>query len=139
MTKNMYKNHTDRHLNGESKKSMDCLKCGKSFSQFKSLHQHVVQTHADVTPGEIAKLEAAHSKCPVCQKMFRSEDVMKNHMRKHKGNDANIFQPVQDHASQEQGDQDGDSLQAIPEDNPSGNLVIENRDNFHEFFTNKRI
>ena len=85
MTKNMFKAHTDRHQNGKNKKAMNCFKCGRNFSQFKSLYQHVVQTHADVTPDEIAELEAAHAKCPVCLAVFRSVDIMKVHLRRHPG------------------------------------------------------
>ena len=62
----MFKAHTDRHLfggNNGSKKTLNCTKCPRVFSQFKSLYQHLIQTHADVTPEEIAELEAAHAKC----------------------------------------------------------------------------
>ncbi len=97
MTKAIYKSHQDRHLSGKSKKDMECFKCGKVFSQFKSLHQHVIQTHADVTPDEIAKLESSHAKCSVCNKMFRSQEVLKNHMRKHR-------QPEQEKKDQNLGD-----------------------------------
>ena len=45
--------------------------------------QHVVQTHADVTPEEIAELEANHAKCPVCHAVFRSMDIMRVHLRRH--------------------------------------------------------
>jgi len=84
MTKNMFKAHTDRHAaNGKNKRAMDCFKCGRNFSQFKSLYQHLIQTHADVTPEEIAKLEADHAKCPICHAVFRSADIMRVHMRRH--------------------------------------------------------
>ena len=43
MTKNMFKAHTDRHANGKGKTAMNCFKCGRNFSQFKSLHQHLIQ------------------------------------------------------------------------------------------------
>ena len=42
-----------------------------------------MQTHADVTPEEIAELEANHAKCPVCQAVFRSMDIMRVHLRRH--------------------------------------------------------
>lgn len=87
MTKNMHKVHMDRHKNNllgkETKKQMKCQKCNRIFSQFKSLHQHLIQTHADVTPDEIAQLEADHAKCPICLSLFRNEDILKNHMKKH--------------------------------------------------------
>ena len=86
MTKNMHKAHVDRHsvtVNGSAKesagtgpaaasgkKNMKCFKCHRIFSQFKSLYQHLIQTHADVTPEEIAELEAEHAKCPVCLNVF---------------------------------------------------------------------
>ena len=78
----------DRHLNNGSKesgskKNMKCHKCRRIFSQFKSLYQHLIQTHADVTPEEIAELEAAHAKCPICFNVFRNEEIMRNHMKKH--------------------------------------------------------
>jgi len=88
MTKNMHRIHMDRHLNNGSKesgskKNMKCHKCRRIFSQFKSLYQHLIQTHADVTPEEIAELEAAHAKCPICFNVFRNEEIMRNHMKKH--------------------------------------------------------
>ena len=85
MTKNMYKAHVDRHksTNQPIKKSMKCLKCPRLFSQFKSLHQHLIQTHADVSAQELAELEAAHAKCPICSKVFRNQEVLKTHMKKH--------------------------------------------------------
>lgn len=83
MTKNMFKAHMDRHASGKNKRAMNCFKCGRNFSQFKSLYQHVVQTHADVTPEEIADLEANHAKCPVCHAVFRSMDIMRVHLRRH--------------------------------------------------------
>merc|ERR1712223_1597543 len=83
MTKNMFKAHMDRHASGKNKRAMNCFKCGRNFSQFKSLYQHVVQTHADVTPEEIAELEANHAKCPVCHAVFRSMDIMRVHLRRH--------------------------------------------------------
>ena len=87
MTKNMYKAHADRHKtgsfseSGNAKKSMKCVKCPRLFSQFKSLHQHLIQTHADVTPEEIAELEAAHAKCQICHRVFRSQEVLKSHIK----------------------------------------------------------
>ena len=42
-----------------------------------------MQTHADVTPEEIAELEANHAKCPVCHAVFRSMDIMRVHLRRH--------------------------------------------------------
>ena len=87
MTKNMHRIHMDRHLNSSkdsgSKKNMKCHKCQRIFSQFKSLYQHLIQTHADVTPEEIAELEAAHAKCPICFNVFRNEEILRNHMKKH--------------------------------------------------------
>ena len=90
MTKNMYKAHVDRHKSSplssntqSSKKSMKCLKCPRLFSQFKSLYQHLIQTHADVTSEELEELEAKHAKCPICQNLFRNQEVLKNHMKKH--------------------------------------------------------
>ena len=89
MTKNMHRIHMERHLNnsnkdsGSSKKTMKCHKCQRIFSQFKSLYQHLIQTHADVTPEEIAELEAAHAKCPICFNVFRNDEILKNHMKKH--------------------------------------------------------
>ena len=111
MTKNMFKAHMDRHANGKSKKAMNCFKCGRNFSQFKSLYQHLIQvmfclymkgmlvssalqqtphsylfysqTHSDVTQAEIDRLEASHAKCPVCNAVFRSVDIMKVHLRRH--------------------------------------------------------
>lgn len=83
MTKNMFRAHMDRHQTGKGKKSMTCFKCGRTFSQFKSLYQHVVQTHADVTDEEIAELESNHAKCPVCFAVFRSVDIMRVHLRRH--------------------------------------------------------
>jgi hypothetical protein len=47
------------------------------------LYQHLIQTHADVTPEEIAELEAAHAKCPICFNVFRNDEILKNHMKKH--------------------------------------------------------
>ena len=80
----MYKIHTDRHQgNNGTKKSLHCSKCQRVFSQFKSLYQHLIQTHEDVTSEEIAELEAAHAKCSVCQSVFRNEEILKNHMKKH--------------------------------------------------------
>jgi uncharacterized C2H2 Zn-finger protein len=86
MTKTIFKIHMDRHktaANGSKVKNRNCFKCGRIFSQFKSLYQHVIQTHADVTPEEIAELEAAHAKCPICSNVFRNEEIMRNHMRRH--------------------------------------------------------
>ena len=67
MTKNMFKAHLDRHASGKGKKAMNCMRCGRNFSQFKSLYQHLIQTHGDVTQEEIDALEASHAKCPLCQ------------------------------------------------------------------------
>ena len=39
MTKNMFKAHMDRHTSGKNKRAMNCFKCGRNFSQFKSLYQ----------------------------------------------------------------------------------------------------
>ena len=39
MTKNMFKAHMDRHASGKNKRAMNCFKCGRNFSQFKSLYQ----------------------------------------------------------------------------------------------------
>ena len=81
---NMYKIHTDRHQgNNGTKKSLHCSKCQRVFSQFKSLYQHLIQTHEDVTSEEIAELEAAHAKCSVCRSVFRNEEILKNHMKRH--------------------------------------------------------
>ena len=82
----MYRTHMDRHLTGSNnaaRKSLKCSKCSRVFSQFKSLYQHLVQTHADVTPEEIAELEASHAKCSICLNVFRNEEILKNHMKKH--------------------------------------------------------
>ena len=80
----MYKIHTDRHQgNNGTKKSLHCSKCQRVFSQFKSLYQHLIQTHEDVTSEEIAELEAAHAKCSVCRSVFRNEEILKNHMKRH--------------------------------------------------------
>ena len=89
MTKTMYKAHVDRHKSSplsnaqSNKKSMKCLKCPRLFSQFKSLYQHLIQTHADVTSEELEDLEAKHAKCPICQNLFRNQEVLRNHMKKH--------------------------------------------------------
>ena len=72
MTKNMFKAHLDRHASGKGKKAMNCMRCGRNFSQFKSLYQHLIQTHGDVTQEEIDALEASHAKCPLCQVSPRS-------------------------------------------------------------------
>jgi uncharacterized C2H2 Zn-finger protein len=47
------------------------------------LYQHLIQTHADVTSEELEELEAKHAKCPICQNLFRNQEVLKNHMKKH--------------------------------------------------------
>ena len=60
-----------------NKSSFSCV--NSEFINF----QHVVQTHADVTPEEIAELEANHAKCPVCHAVFRSMDIMRVHLRRH--------------------------------------------------------
>ena len=59
------------------------MRCHIFISQFKSLYQHLIQTHAGVTPEEIAELEAAHAKCPICFNVFRNEEILRNHMKKH--------------------------------------------------------
>ena len=43
----------------------------------------MLQTHSDVTQAEIDQLEASHAKCPVCNAVFRSVDIMKVHLRRH--------------------------------------------------------
>lgn len=85
MTKNMYMVHMNRHKDNSSyeKKALNCHKCKRIFSQFKSLKKHLMQTHADVTPEEVAQLENAHAKCSICSSMFRSKDILKNHLKKH--------------------------------------------------------
>ena len=93
MTRAMHRVHIERHKSkeipvGSSKSSKKVLKCPKCpgrrpFAQFKSLYQHLLQTHADVSPEEMAELESAYVKCHICLNMFRSEDILKNHMKKH--------------------------------------------------------
>jgi len=100
MTKNMYRTHMERHQTGKGKRSASCFKCGRTFSQFKSLYQHLVQTHSDVTPEEIAELESQHAKCPICLSVFRNNEIMRIHMRRHqdeKGqivHNANVLAPT---------------------------------------------
>ena len=36
-----------------------------------------------MTLEEIAELEAAHAKCPICFNVFRNDEILKNHMKKH--------------------------------------------------------
>lgn len=90
MTKNMYRTHMERHQTGKGKRSASCFKCGRTFSQFKSLYQHLVQTHSDVTPEEISELEQQHAKCPICLSVFRNHDIMRNHMRRHQDSKGQI-------------------------------------------------
>jgi hypothetical protein len=47
------------------------------------LYQHLVQTHSDVSADEIAELEQQHAKCPICLSVFRNNDILRNHMRRH--------------------------------------------------------
>ena len=32
---------------------------------------------------DIAELEASHTKCPICFNVFRNDEILKNHMKKH--------------------------------------------------------
>merc|ERR1712066_652448 len=103
----------DRHASGKNKRAMNCFKCGRNFSQFKSLYQHVVQTHADVTPEEIAELEANHAKCPVCHAVFRSMDIMRVHLRRHQDQKniiPNVLPPPTSTTSQSDMDQSSSAV-----------------------------
>ena len=118
MTKNMYRTHMERHQTGKGKRSASCFKCGRTFSQFKSLYQHLVQTHSDVTPEEIAELESQHAKCPICLSVFRNNEIMRIHMRRHQDDqgqivhNANVLAPTTPIIQQQQVQQAAPQQQA---------------------------
>ena len=120
MTKNMYRTHMERHQTGKGKRSASCFKCGRTFSQFKSLYQHLVQTHSDVSAEEIAELEQQHAKCPICLSVFRNNDILRNHMRRHqdeKGqivHNANVLAPTTPILNQPPPPQQVQQVQQVP-------------------------
>ena len=64
MTKYREKLHAERHCikgDNQDKNNLKCQKCQKKFCKFKSLIQHLKQTHADVSTEEITEMEAKYA------------------------------------------------------------------------------
>ena len=70
-----------------------------------------------MTQEEIDQLEASHAKCPICQHVFRSVDIMKVHLRRHdqteavtSGGNSTLETGSEDAAAALQGDADESKL-----------------------------
>ena len=94
MTNKMYSRHMERHQTSKLKRSASCFKCGKTFGHFKSLFQHLMQTHSEISTEEIVELEQQHAKCPICLSMFRNKEILRNHMRRHEDNKDKLIHNV---------------------------------------------